>query len=242
MTFRLLPLVAALFLLAACDNDSETTRRDEPPVAPKVGSGDGSAGDEKLVTGPKGSSESLPAVPGGTTASDSGRDSAATQPKSELSKQEEKSQMPIAGQANTHSSEALSDDKAAGESSTAGAAPTDDKTRTAQAGAAAGAAAGSAGGGAPATSTPAAAGMSGLELAKKHNCVSCHAVDKKLIGPAYTEVAAKYKGDPAAAQKLVEKVKAGGSGVWGPVPMPPHPNVPDDQIKVMVDWVLAGAN
>lgn len=74
-------------------------------------------------------------------------------------------------------------------------------------------------------------------LAKKHNCMSCHAVDKKLVGPAYKEVAAKYKGQNAAA-KLEEKVKKGGQGVWGPVPMPPNVTVPDGDIKKLVDWIL----
>lgn len=74
-------------------------------------------------------------------------------------------------------------------------------------------------------------------LAKKHNCFSCHAVDKKLIGPAYKDVAAKYKGQNVAA-KLEEKVKKGGQGVWGPVPMPPNATVPDADIKKLVDWIL----
>ena len=74
-------------------------------------------------------------------------------------------------------------------------------------------------------------------LAKKHNCTSCHAIDKKLVGPAYKDVATKYKGQNVAA-KLEEKVKKGGSGVWGPVPMPPNVTVPDADIKKLVDWVL----
>ena len=74
-------------------------------------------------------------------------------------------------------------------------------------------------------------------LAKKHNCTSCHAIDKKLVGPAYKDVAAKYKGQNVAA-KLEDKVKKGGSGVWGPIPMPPNAAVPDADIKKLVDWVL----
>ena len=74
-------------------------------------------------------------------------------------------------------------------------------------------------------------------LAKKHNCTACHAVDKKLVGPAYKDVAAKYKGQNVAA-KLQEKVKKGGQGVWGPVPMPPNAAVPDGDIKTLVDWIL----
>ena len=74
-------------------------------------------------------------------------------------------------------------------------------------------------------------------LAKKHNCTACHALDKKLVGPAYKDVAAKYKGQNVAA-KLQEKVKKGGQGVWGPVPMPPNAAVPDGDVKTLVDWIL----
>ena len=77
------------------------------------------------------------------------------------------------------------------------------------------------------------------ELAKKHACLSCHAVDKKVIGPSYKDVAAKYKGQADAVAKLSDKVKKGGSGVWGPVPMPPNAAVPDADIKALVEWVLA---
>ena len=74
-------------------------------------------------------------------------------------------------------------------------------------------------------------------LARKHNCTACHAIDKKLVGPAYKDVAAKYKGQNVAA-KLEEKVKKRGQGVWGPIPMPPNAAVPDTDIKKLVDWVL----
>jgi cytochrome c len=84
--------------------------------------------------------------------------------------------------------------------------------------------------------TPAA--LADEALAKKHNCTACHAVDKKLVGPAYKEVAKKYKGQADAAAKLAEKVKKGGSGVWGAVPMPPNAAVPDGDIKTLVAWVL----
>lgn len=77
------------------------------------------------------------------------------------------------------------------------------------------------------------------DLAKKHNCFACHAVDKKVVGPAYKDVAAKYRGDKAAPAKLFEKVKKGGAGVWGPVPMPPNAQVPDADIKKLVDWILS---
>ena len=76
-------------------------------------------------------------------------------------------------------------------------------------------------------------------LAKKYACTACHAIDKKLVGPAYKDVAAKYKGDAKAAENLAVKVKKGGSGVWGPVPMPPNPNVPDADVAKLVKWVLA---
>jgi cytochrome c len=77
-------------------------------------------------------------------------------------------------------------------------------------------------------------------LAKKHNCLACHTVDKKSVGPAYRDIAKKYKGQNVAA-KLQEKVKKGGQGVWGPVPMPPNPAVPDGDIKTLVDWILKQA-
>lgn len=76
-------------------------------------------------------------------------------------------------------------------------------------------------------------------LAKKYNCFACHAVDKKVVGPAYKDVAAKYRGDKAAEAKLFEKVKKGGAGVWGQIPMPPNSNVPDADIKALVHWVLS---
>jgi cytochrome c len=76
------------------------------------------------------------------------------------------------------------------------------------------------------------------ELMKKDGCAACHAVDKKIIGPAYQEVAAKYKGDATAAAKLADKVKKGGVGVWGQIPMPPNPQVSDADIKNLVAWIL----
>ena len=76
------------------------------------------------------------------------------------------------------------------------------------------------------------------DLLKKNACVACHAIDKKLVGPAYKEVAAKYKGQKDAEAKLAEKVKKGGQGAWGPVPMPPNPTVSDADIKTMVAYIL----
>ncbi len=75
-------------------------------------------------------------------------------------------------------------------------------------------------------------------LAKKSNCFACHQIDKKVIGPAYKDVAKKYKGQAGVAAKLYDKVKKGGQGVWGPVPMPPNAAVPDADIKKLVDWIL----
>lgn len=80
-----------------------------------------------------------------------------------------------------------------------------------------------------------------MALARKSNCLSCHAVDKKIVGPAYQDVAKKYAGQKDAEAKLVAKVKAGGKGVWGEVPMPPNPGVKDEDIKTLVKWILAGA-
>ena len=75
-------------------------------------------------------------------------------------------------------------------------------------------------------------------LMQKSGCVACHAVDKKVVGPSYQDVAAKYKGDKDALAKLSDKVKKGGSGVWGPVPMPPNAQVSDADIKNLVGWIL----
>ncbi|HMV00886.1 MAG TPA: c-type cytochrome [Rhodocyclaceae bacterium] len=75
-------------------------------------------------------------------------------------------------------------------------------------------------------------------LAKAKNCMSCHAIDKKIVGPAYKDVAAKYKGDAKAPAALAAKIKAGGKGSWGEVPMPPN-NVTDDEAKKLAAWVLS---
>ncbi|NBO10536.1 MAG: cytochrome C [Methylophilaceae bacterium] len=76
-------------------------------------------------------------------------------------------------------------------------------------------------------------------LAQKSGCLACHSVDAKVVGPAYKDVAAKYKGKDMEA-KLIEKVKKGGSGVWGPIPMPANsPQVKDEDIKTIVHWVLS---
>ena len=77
------------------------------------------------------------------------------------------------------------------------------------------------------------------KLAQSNGCMTCHAVDKKVIGPSYKEIAAKYRSDKAAEANLVKKVKAGGSVVWGPTPMPPNAHIKEDDIKTLVQWVLA---
>ena len=77
------------------------------------------------------------------------------------------------------------------------------------------------------------------DLAKKDGCTVCHSVDKKIVGPAFKEVAAKYRNDKTAEAKLADKVKQGGVGVWGQVPMPPNNTVSDDDIKKLVKWVLS---
>ena len=81
--------------------------------------------------------------------------------------------------------------------------------------------------------------MASEALAKANNCMACHAVDKKLVGPAYKEVAKKYAGDKAAADKLAAKVMKGGSGVWGAIPMPANPQVNDAEAKTRVAWILS---
>ncbi len=75
-------------------------------------------------------------------------------------------------------------------------------------------------------------------MMKKDGCAACHTIDKKLIGPPYVEVAAKYKGDKDALAKLTDKVKKGGVGVWGQIPMPPNAQVPEADIKELVTWIL----
>jgi cytochrome c len=77
------------------------------------------------------------------------------------------------------------------------------------------------------------------ELAKKHACFACHATDKKLVGPSYKDVAAKYRGDAGAEAKLADKVKKGSQGTWGQVPMPPNANVPDGDVRTLVKWILS---
>ncbi len=83
--------------------------------------------------------------------------------------------------------------------------------------------------------------MASADLAKAKNCMSCHAVDKKLVGPSYQEVAAKHKGNAGAVKQLAEKIMKGGVGVYGQVPMPPNPQVTQAEAEALAKWVLAGA-
>ena len=79
----------------------------------------------------------------------------------------------------------------------------------------------------------------GEDLAKAKNCMTCHKVDTKLIGPSYKEVAAKYAGQKDAVAYLSEKILKGGSGVWGQVPMTPNPQVSADEAKQLVNWIMS---
>ena len=79
------------------------------------------------------------------------------------------------------------------------------------------------------------------ELAQKNNCLACHTVDKKLVGPAYQEVAKKYAGQKDAEANLIKSIKAGGSGKWGPIPMPAQAALSDADAKTLAAWVLGGA-
>ena len=80
--------------------------------------------------------------------------------------------------------------------------------------------------------------MANADLAQKKNCMACHAIDKKLVGPAYKDVAAKYAGQSGAADKLAGKIMKGGSGVWGAVPMPANATVSDADAKELAGWIL----
>lgn len=78
-----------------------------------------------------------------------------------------------------------------------------------------------------------------LAIAKKSNCLGCHSLDKKLVGPAWNDIGKKYAGDAGAEAKLVEKIKKGGGGVWGAIPMPPNPTAKDEDIRTMVKFILS---
>ncbi|RTL46996.1 MAG: c-type cytochrome [Burkholderiales bacterium] len=82
------------------------------------------------------------------------------------------------------------------------------------------------------------AAFASLDLAQKKNCMACHAVDRKLVGPAYKDVAAKYANDKEAYKKLAEKIIKGGKDVWGPVPMPANSQVTPAEAETLAKWVL----
>ena len=85
----------------------------------------------------------------------------------------------------------------------------------------------------------AAPAFANADLAQKKSCLACHATDKKLVGPAYKDVAAKYAGQKDAVAKLAEKIQKGGVGAWGQVPMPANPQVNADEAKQLATWVLS---
>ena len=80
--------------------------------------------------------------------------------------------------------------------------------------------------------------MAPQELAKRKACLSCHGVDNRIVGPAFRDVAKRYKGQDGAEAKLIEKLRRGGSGTWGPLPMPPNPDLPAAEATTLVRWVL----
>ncbi|MCW7538171.1 c-type cytochrome [Aquabacterium sp. A7-Y] len=88
------------------------------------------------------------------------------------------------------------------------------------------------------SATLAAPAYASQQLAQQKNCMACHAVDKKLVGPSFKDVAAKYAGQKDAVDKLAQKVIKGGAGVWGPVPMPANAQVSDADAKTLVKWIL----
>lgn len=92
---------------------------------------------------------------------------------------------------------------------------------------------------ASAFASQAAMADAGLDLAKAKNCLACHAVSTKVVGPAYKDVAAKYAGQKGIEDKLVQKVMKGGSGVWGAVPMPANPQINEAEAHTLVKWVLS---
>lgn len=85
---------------------------------------------------------------------------------------------------------------------------------------------------------PAGVVLANPDLAKARNCLTCHAVDRKLIGPGFKDVAARYASDPAAAERLTRKVQKGGGGVWGNAVMPPNPQLSEAEAKQLVGWIL----
>lgn len=93
-----------------------------------------------------------------------------------------------------------------------------------------------------ALAAPPALADDAMALATKYACTSCHKVEGKLVGPAFKDVAAKYKGDAGALDRLTAKVRAGGKGVWGQIPMPPNKSISDDELRTVVSWILSQGN
>ncbi len=100
---------------------------------------------------------------------------------------------------------------------------------------------GAAAGGKPAAAKAVAAPKGGLDLAKAFACTACHGMNDRIVGPGFREIAGKYAGDAAAESRMVTKVKAGGAGAWGRIPMPAQPQVKDADARTLVQWILAGA-
>ena len=86
----------------------------------------------------------------------------------------------------------------------------------------------------------AASAQANEKLAQASGCMTCHGVEKKMIGPSFKEVATKYRSDKSAEAGLIKKVKGGGKGVWGEATMPPNPHVRDEDVKTLVGWILSG--
>ncbi|HVV00932.1 MAG TPA: c-type cytochrome [Verrucomicrobiae bacterium] len=92
---------------------------------------------------------------------------------------------------------------------------------------------------APSTAAPVATTAGAIELATKYGCFGCHNTQMKIVGPAYRDIAAKYKNDPGAAAKIDEQIHKGGSGKWGPIIMPPFPQVTPAETKTLATWILS---
>jgi cytochrome c len=92
-----------------------------------------------------------------------------------------------------------------------------------------------------AASLSASPALANMDLARKYACAACHAVDKKMVGPSYQDIAKKYSGQKDAAAQLADSIRKGGVGKWGPVPMPAQPAPSDAEIKTLAEWVLGGA-
>jgi cytochrome c len=91
-----------------------------------------------------------------------------------------------------------------------------------------------------AASAPVPAEVPGVEgMLAKYACTACHTVDTKGIGPSFADVAAKYRGQKDVMEKLAEKVRNGGSGAWGQIPMPPNPSLPDKDLHTIIEWIVA---